>query len=107
MLSTIRGFVRESISTKQRTHTLIAGGYPHNNNVLGELFVWIGVDQLHDFVVDDAGIWIVDGTVSANQKLWVLVLVQIASFLPKQFAELGVGVDDVGDTWQKHEMGPW
>lgn len=57
--------------------TLIAGWQSHYNNVFDVSLVWLAVELVHDLVVDDAGIGIIDGTVTAKQKLRVLIIRKI------------------------------
>jgi hypothetical protein len=56
------------------------------------------VNQLHDLIVDDAGVGIVDSSVTANQQLRVLFLSGVERFLVEENAEFSIGVDDIGNT---------
>ena len=76
--------------------TLIARRKPHHNDILGVLFVIIGCNQVHDLIVDDACIRVIDGTVTTDQELRCLFIRRLASIL-QELAKARVRVDDVGD----------
>ena len=81
----------------KETRTLITRWDPHDNDILRILFVTVGIDQVHDLIVDDASIWVIDGTVTTDQELRRLCLGGLSSVL-QEFAKARVGVDDVGNT---------
>ena len=66
--------------------TLIAGWQPHDHNVFRELNILLRVDELHHLVIDDAGVGIVDSTVTTDQKLRGVIVV-IWSVLGKEVTE--------------------
>ena len=76
--------------------TLVTWGDPHNNDILGVLVVLCG-NQMEDLVVDNASVRVIDGTVSADQELGNLGHFGLSVF-GEEFAELGVGFENVGDT---------
>lgn len=77
---------------------MIAGRQSHHDDVLCVLDVRLGVDELHHLVVDDACIRVVDGAVATDQQLWVLVLAELGCLGLEEFTELGVRIDNIGDT---------
>jgi len=83
---------------RESERTLIAGRQPHDDDVLDVLDVWLARQDLHRLVVDNAGIWVVYSTVSAEEQLRVLVLAQFWAVLVQQLTKLVVRVDHSGDT---------
>lgn len=83
--------------------TLVTGGDPHDNNVLGILLV-LGGNQVENLIIDDASVRIVDGTVSTDQELVSFRFFGL-SVIGKEFAVLGVGLEDMGNTLRGIETG--
>ena len=77
--------------------TLVTRWDPHDNDILRVLFVIVGSDQVHDLIVDDASIRVINGTVTTEQELRRLFLGGLAGRL-QELAKARVGVDDVRDT---------
>ena len=75
---------------------MVAWGNPHDDDILGILPV-LGGDQVEDLVIDNAGVRVVDGTVSTDQELGSLGFFNLSA-LREEFTELGVGLEDVGNT---------
>lgn len=73
---------------------LIARRQPHHNNIVGVFSVLFRVYQLYNFIIDDAGIRIVDSTMATDQQLRDVVLIGRMVELP----EARVGINDIGDT---------
>lgn len=82
-------------------HTLVARWDPHDNNILRVLLVIVGCDQVHNLIVYDAGIRVIDSTVTADQELRRLFLSPAGRL--QEFAKARVGVDDVGNTFGRIE----
>ncbi len=74
---------------------MIAGREPHGDDILGELLGLTAVHELHDLVVDDAGIRVVHGTVTADEQLRGFLVRYLAL---EHLTELDVRVDNVRDT---------
>lgn len=79
--------------------TLITGRQAHNNNVLRELVVFVGANQLHDLIIDDASIWVIDCAMTANQQLGMFFVTKIRRLLFEEVAEFDVRINDIRDTW--------
>ena len=84
------------MSVKKNQLTLVTWGNPHNDDILGVLLV-LGDNQVENLVIDNTSVRIVDSTVSADQELGDLRFFSL-SVSGEEFAELGVGLEDVGDT---------
>jgi len=82
--------------------TLITWRKPHDDNVLCIYIVRFARKNLHGLVVDDAGIGVVNGTMTAEQQLWVLLFSKIGRPLFEEVAELIIGVDNIWNTFE-HE----
>jgi len=83
--------------------TLVTWGNPHNDNILGVLLVLAG-DQVENLVIDNASIRIIDGTMSTDQELGNLRFLSL-SVSREERTELGVRLEDVGDTLGGIESG--
>jgi len=80
--------------------TLIRRGKPHHNNVLGVFVVRGASDLLQYLIVDDGGIGVIDGAVTAEEQLRVFLLLELRRLFVQEFAELVIGIDHVGNTWR-------
>lgn len=47
--------------------TLITRRQSHNDDILRELDIRLGIDQLHYLIINDACIWIINSTMSTDQ----------------------------------------
>lgn len=83
---------------KGSERTLIAGRKPHNNDVLGVFDVRFRGKDLHYLIIDDAGIGIINGTMTTNQELRMFFLRQLRRLFFEKKAEFVVRINDVGDT---------
>jgi hypothetical protein len=81
--------------------TLIARRQPHHNNVIRVFSVGFRRNELHDLIVDDACIRVIDGSVPTKQQLRVIVLIKIC--LEEELAELGVRIDDIWNSFGRVE----
>ena len=82
---------------------MVTGGTPHDDKVLGVLSI-LGVNQVDNLIVDDACIGVIDGTVTTDEHLRSLISIVVLVSL-QQFTELGVRVNNVGDTLGRIESG--
>lgn len=70
--------------------TLITRRDPHDYDILSVLLILVRCDQLHDLIIDDTSIRIIDSTVTADQQLWPFVFAKFVGRRLEKFAELGV-----------------
>ena len=91
------------MSVKKGQLTLVTWGNPHNDDILGVLRV-LGDNQVENLVIDNTSVRIVDSTVSTDQELGDLRFFSL-SVRGEEFTELGVRLEDVGDTLSGIESG--
>ena len=91
------------LSVKKSRLTLVTWGNPHDNNILGVLLI-LGSNQVENLVIDNTGVGVIDGTVSTDQELRSLSFFNLSA-RGEEFAELGVRLENVGDTLGGVESG--
>jgi len=69
------------------THTLIARWDTHDDDIVSIFVVGFGGEDLHDLVIDNAGIWVINGAVTTEEQLRVFFFREIFCFFLKQVAE--------------------